>query len=133
MSVLNELAVDPETDMSLWLQLKRQLIWLIASDQLKAGEKLPSVRQLANHLGINLHTVRAAYRKLEADGLVATRHGSGTVVLKYDPIRLSQGVARVRTYTIGVLVPRLSNPFYPAFLRGVENIARQHHSLPWIY
>jgi DNA-binding LacI/PurR family transcriptional regulator len=132
MSVLNELAVDPETDMSLWLQLKRQLIWLIASDQLKAGEKLPSVRQLANHLGINLHTVRAAYRKLEADGLVATRHGSGTVVLKYDPIRLSQGVARVRTYTIGVLVPRLSNPFYPAFLQGVENIARQHHSLLFI-
>lgn len=132
MSVIEQLAIDPETDMSLWLQLKQQLTWLIASGQIQPGQKLPAVRQLASQLGINLHTVRAAYRKLEAEGMVATRHGSGTIVLQFDPFRLSQQVSRVRTHTVGVLVPRLSNPFYPAFLRGVEDVARQDHSLLFI-
>jgi DNA-binding LacI/PurR family transcriptional regulator len=118
--------------LALWLQLKQQLTWLIASGQVQPGERLPSVRQLADHLGINLHTVRAAYRKLEAEGLVATRHGSGTVVLEYDPFRIAQQVSNMRTHTVGVLVPRLSNPFYPAFLQGVEDVARENHTLLFI-
>jgi DNA-binding LacI/PurR family transcriptional regulator len=87
---------------------------------------------LANHLGINLHTVRAAYQKLEAEGLVATRHGSGTIVQEFDPFRVAQQTSGVRTHTVGVLVPRLSNPFYPAFLQGVEDIARTSHTLLFI-
>ena len=61
MSILEKLAVSPDTDLSLWLQLKQQLTWLIASGQVQPGERLPAVRHLADHLGINLHTVRAAY------------------------------------------------------------------------
>lgn len=132
MSILEKLAVNTDTDLALWLQLKQQLTWLIASGQVQPGERLPSVRRLANHLGINLHTVRAAYQKLEAEGLVATRHGSGTVVLEYDPFRVAQQTPNMRTHTIGVLVPRLSNPFYPAFLQGVEDVARENHTLLFI-
>lgn len=132
MSILEKLAVSTDTDLSLWLQLKQQLTWLIASGQIRPGEKLPSVRQLADHLGINLHTVRAAYQKLEVEGLVATRHGSGTVVLEFDLFRVAQQAPGVRTHTVGVLVPRLSNPFYPAFLQGVEDVARQNHTLLFI-
>lgn len=132
MGILGELAVNTDIDLVLWLQLKQQLTWLIASRQIQPGEKLPSVRQLAHHLGINLHTVRAAYRKLEDEGLVATRHGWGTVVLEFDPFRVAQQAPGIRTHTVGVLVPRLSNPFYPLFLQGVEDIARQNHTLLFI-
>ena len=47
---------------------------------LAPGDALPTVRQLAADLGINLNTVARAYRQLEAAGLVSTRRGRGTVV-----------------------------------------------------
>lgn len=53
---------------------------LIATGQLEAGEKLPSFRRLAEWAGVNLNTVRSVYADLEAEGLVATRHGQGTFV-----------------------------------------------------
>lgn len=132
MSILEHLTIDIDTDLALWLQLKQQLTWLIASGQIQPGEKLPPVRQLATHLGINVNTVRAAYQKLETEGLVAIRHGSGTVVLQFDPFHLAQQASPVRTHTVGILVPRLSNPFYPALLQGVEEIARKDHTLLFI-
>ncbi len=48
--------------------------------ELAPGDALPTVRQLAADLGINLNTVARAYRQLEAAGLVSTRRGRGTVV-----------------------------------------------------
>jgi DNA-binding transcriptional regulator YhcF (GntR family) len=52
----------------------------IARGDLKKGDPLPTVRQLAADLGINLNTVSRAYRSLEASGLVMTKRGRGTVV-----------------------------------------------------
>jgi len=52
----------------------------IASGELEPGESLPSVRTLAGQLRINPATVVQAYRDLESEGLVSTRHGSGTFV-----------------------------------------------------
>jgi len=132
MSILEHVAVDPDTDLDLWLQLKQQLTWLIASGQVPPGERLPSVRRMAGHLGIHVNTVRAAYQRLEAEGLAVTRHGSGTRVLPYDPLRAAQQASALRTHTVGVLVPRLSNPFYPALLQGVEEVARAGHTLLFI-
>ncbi len=132
MNVLEYLTIDANTDLTIWFQLKQQLTWLIASGQIRPGEKLPAVRQVASHLGINFNTVRAAYRRLESDGLVATRHGSGTVVLQFDPFRIAQQASALPTHTVGILVPRLSNPFYPALLQGVEDIARTDHTLLFI-
>lgn len=80
-------------------------------------------------LGINLHTVRSAYHKLEDDGLVETRQGKGTHVLSFDPGRLTQIAASQRSHTIGVIIPSWTNPFYHAFLQGVEEIAEQEQSL----
>jgi GntR family transcriptional regulator len=52
----------------------------IARSELDVGDALPTVRQLAGDLGINLNTVARAYRALEAEGLVQTRRGRGTMV-----------------------------------------------------
>jgi GntR family transcriptional regulator len=52
----------------------------IAGRDLQAGDPLPSVRQLAADLGVNLNTIATAYRELQDDGLITIRHGSGAVV-----------------------------------------------------
>ncbi|MCE9618479.1 MAG: GntR family transcriptional regulator [Planctomycetes bacterium] len=53
---------------------------LIASGQLKLGDELPPVRQLASDLGVNLNTVARAYRELETSGLAVAARGRGTRV-----------------------------------------------------
>lgn len=68
-------------------QIKAQIRGFIATNELPAGTRLPSVRQLARDLGIAAGTVAKAYQDLEAQGLLATRRGSGT--------RVADGVTRV--------------------------------------
>src|SRR4029450_1385732 len=51
----------------------------MADGELAPDDRLPPVRSLARELGVNVNTIRAAYAKLEADGLVQTRHGVGSV------------------------------------------------------
>ncbi len=61
-------------------EIYRQFRGLIASGQLGAGERLPTVRQSAGDLGVAPGTVAKAYKMLERDGIVDTRVGSGTRV-----------------------------------------------------
>jgi len=132
MTLLGKISVDLQHEATLAGQLRQQLTWLIASGQLQPGDFLPSVRQLAGHLGINVHTVRHAYSKLEDDGLAETRQGSGTRVLPYDPIRLTQFAGSLRSYTVGVILPSLANPFYHAFLGGVGSIANEDRTMLFV-
>jgi GntR family transcriptional regulator len=53
---------------------------LIARGSLLEGMTLPSVRQVAGDLGVNLNTVAFAYRQLQAEGFVTVRHGAGAVI-----------------------------------------------------
>ncbi len=61
-------------------QIADQIRGLIATGQLHAGERLPSVRQLANDLHIAPGTVARAYRALETEGMVTAKLGAGTRV-----------------------------------------------------
>jgi GntR family transcriptional regulator len=72
--------IDPRSPIPLYAQIASRVRVGIAAGELAAGEALPSVRSLAAELRINPATVVQAYRDLEADGLVATRHGAGTFV-----------------------------------------------------
>jgi DNA-binding transcriptional regulator YhcF (GntR family) len=67
-------------DLPLGAQLAWRLRVLIASGQLGAGDRLPGVRELASGTGVNVNTARSVYRRLEDDGLIASRHGLGTFV-----------------------------------------------------
>jgi len=120
MEITRQISITIPSGEPLVEQLHRQFTWLIASGQWKPGDQLPSIRQLAQQLSINMHTVRSAYQRLERDGLVFTRQGSGTRVLPLNPRRLMELAGRTRSYTIGVILPGMSNPFYHAFLQGVE-------------
>ncbi len=57
----------------------------ILKENLKAGEKLPSVRVLARELSISILTVKKAYDELENEGFIESRQGLGTFVGKEDP------------------------------------------------
>jgi DNA-binding transcriptional regulator YhcF (GntR family) len=67
-------------DLPLGAQLAWRLRVLIASGELGPGNRLPGVRELASGTGVNVNTARAVYRRLEDDGLIASRHGLGTFV-----------------------------------------------------
>jgi len=66
-------------------QLRRQLVELIGSGVLAAGERLPPLRQLAGDLGLAVGTVARTYRELEVAGLVVSRRGGGTRVAATQP------------------------------------------------
>jgi DNA-binding transcriptional regulator YhcF (GntR family) len=76
----NPFAIDPSDELPVGLQLGWRLRALIRTGELAPGERLPSVRQLAEWARVNVGTVRAVYETLEADGLVETRHGQGSFV-----------------------------------------------------
>jgi len=110
-------------------QLADQITWLIASGQLKSGEKLPTIRKLAEFLKINQHTVRAAYLKLEEKHLIQTRQGAGSIVLEFNPLIHAKNTNQSLTHTVGIIVPDLGNPFYPALINGIEDVANEHNIL----
>lgn len=72
--------IDFNSDEALYIQLRNQIIMGIAKDVLKDGESLPSVRQMANMLGVNMHTVNKAYALLRQDGYVKLDRRNGAVV-----------------------------------------------------
>ncbi len=75
-----QIRVTTSDGVPIYQQIVNQIKYLIASGRLKAGERLPPVRKLAEQLIVNPNTVARAYRELESDGAVMTRRGSGVFV-----------------------------------------------------
>ena len=127
----NRLNVDRRSRVQLSTQISRQLTWLIATGIVPTDSHLPVIAELADHLGVNGHTVRAAYQQLAADGLVSVRRGTRTKVLGYDRNRAWAGTDRHASFTIGVLVPTFSD-YYAGFLEAVSRAAAVEGWLPVI-
>ncbi|MBQ8923716.1 MAG: GntR family transcriptional regulator [Lachnospiraceae bacterium] len=72
--------IDFNSDEAIYMQLRNQIIIGIAQDEIKDGESLPSVRQLADELGVNMHTVNKAYALLREDGYLKLDRRKGAVV-----------------------------------------------------
>ncbi|MCI9072983.1 MAG: GntR family transcriptional regulator [Lachnospiraceae bacterium] len=72
--------VDFNSDEALYLQLRNQIILGIATAQFQEGDSLPSVRQLAELVGINMHTVNKAYTVLKQEGYVKVDRRKGAVI-----------------------------------------------------
>lgn len=72
--------IDFNSDEAIYMQLRNQIIMGIAQDEIKDGESLPSVRQLADELGVNMHTVNKAYALLREDGYLKLDRRKGAVV-----------------------------------------------------
>lgn len=74
------LTFDFTSDIPLYLQLRNQIVIGIAQGKLCPGEKLPTVRALAEESGINMMTVSKAYQLLKQEGYLCTDRRSGTTV-----------------------------------------------------
>jgi GntR family transcriptional regulator len=72
--------VDPHTGVPIYLQIIEQVKRSVALGVLVAGDRLPTVKQLAFDLTVNPNTVARAYRELERDGIIETNVGRGSFV-----------------------------------------------------
>lgn len=72
--------IDPRSPTPLYAQIAARLRLAVAAGELRPGETLPSVRQLAARLRVNPATVVQAYRDLEGEGFVDMKQGAGTFV-----------------------------------------------------
>ncbi len=87
--------IDFNSDEAIYIQLRNQIIIGIATERLREGETLPSVRQLADDIGINMHTVNKAYSVLKQEGFVKLDRRRGAVIsLDADKIRAIREMER---------------------------------------
>ena len=89
------LRVNRNGDVPVATQLTWQIQALIVNGRLLPGEQLPSVRKLAEVVGVNVNTVRAVYERLEGEGFVVTQHGRGSFVAENVP-QLDPGTVAAR-------------------------------------
>ena len=72
--------IDFNSDEAIYVQLVNQIILGIATSRLQEGDPLPSVRQLADTIGINMHTVNKAYSLLRQEGFVTIDRRRGAII-----------------------------------------------------
>ena len=85
--------IDFNSDEAIYIQLRNQIIMGIATSQLMVGDSLPSVRQLADHIGINMHTVNKAYSVLRQEGYIKLDRRKGAVIaIDYDQVMASRQI-----------------------------------------
>ncbi|HIU75798.1 MAG TPA: GntR family transcriptional regulator [Candidatus Pelethocola excrementipullorum] len=72
--------IDFNSNQAIYIQLRNQIILGIATSRLQEGDTLPSVRQLAQDIGINMHTVNKAYSLLRQEGLLSLDRRRGAVI-----------------------------------------------------
>ena len=72
--------IDFNSDEAIYIQLRNQIIIGIATSRFREGDMLPSVRQLADHIGINMHTVNKAYTVLRQEGYVKVDRRKGVMI-----------------------------------------------------
>ena len=72
--------IDFNSSEAIYMQLRNQIIMGIATSQLQEGDSLPSVRHLAEEIGINMHTVNKAYAVLREEGIIHLDRRRGAVI-----------------------------------------------------
>ncbi len=125
------LSVDFNSDEALYMQLRNQIIFGIATGRIREGDSLPSVRQLAEYVSINMHTVNKAYTVLREEGFVKLDRRKGAVVaLEADRKRVLEemkeeiAVAMAKAVCRGIEreeVHRLVDEVYDAFANWDES------------
>ena len=104
--------IDRQSGVPTYLQIVEQIKNLIAVGELRPGEQLPPIRQLAVDLGVNFNTVAHTYKELDRQGVIRTQRGLGSFVPdQSDQLPLAQ---RRRE----VLASILSKPFVQALSLG---------------
>lgn len=112
------ITIDERDGRPLYQQLVDEIKTLIARGELAQGTSLPPVRQVASDLGVNLNTVAFAYRRLQKEGLIRVRHGSGAVVISQtlDTNQEDRLRAQLRTALTQLVLAGLKQPEIKALI-----------------
>jgi len=100
--------VDHRSEVPIYVQLKERIRHAIATGELKPGDRLPTVREMAVELRVNANTVSRVYAELEAEGCLVTHRGKGTFVAP-EPAEQS---ARERAERLLAMVSYLTSAAY---------------------
>ena len=84
MNALESFAIDHNSGLPVWIQIKNRIAYLINDGTLAPGDKLPTVRGLASEISINYNTVNKAYLSLVSDGYLESTRGRGVFVRGLD-------------------------------------------------
>ncbi len=101
------IVIDPASPVPPYEQLRAQLVDAVASGELAAGQRLPTVRRLAADLGLAPGTVARAYRELEASRFVETRGRNGTFVAPQGDPALQQATRAATVFAEQIRTLRL--------------------------
>ena len=88
------ISIDFNSDEALYLQLRNQIIRAIVRTELQEGENLPSVRDMADEIGINMHTVNKAYALLRQEGYLQLDRRRGCRCRGYGSGKSGSGAER---------------------------------------
>ena len=83
------LQIDPHSGVPVYRQVMDQIKYYAASGALKAGDQIPSIRDLARALSVNPTTVVKAYNELQHESVIEMRHGKGAFVAQ-EAVRMTQ-------------------------------------------
>jgi len=98
-----EITLNLRSDIPIYIQIVEQVRQQVASEKLKPGDQLPTVRALASDLRINFNTVSRAYRLLDEAGIISTQQGRGTYILEMPPPEITE---RLRQESLDALARR---------------------------
>ena len=91
--IFESIHIDFNSDEAIYMQLRNQIILGIATAKIQEGDALPSVRQLAGMIGINMHTVNKAYSVLKQEGFISLDKRRGAVIaLNIDKIKTMEEI-----------------------------------------
>jgi len=90
------ISLDFGSSAPIYAQVVDQVRAQLTTGELKPGDQLPTVRQLASDLRVNFNTIARAYRLLDEAGLISTQRGRGTYLLEFDE-RKSEELLRKET------------------------------------
>ena len=104
MDAMGQFQADDNSDIPIWIQIRKRLVYLIRSGKLDENERLPSVRELSVQLGVNYNTINKVYQDLERDGFIFTRRGKGSYVAErtaYEALDIDDEVEALATDLVG--------------------------------
>lgn len=96
-----KLIIEPESKLPIYVQIEEQIHSLIAAGQLRLGDRLPPIRELAADLRVNHNTIARVYLDLNRDGVISTQRGRGTFVTGALD---EEGVPRIRQEKLRAIV-----------------------------
>ncbi|MCU0487994.1 MAG: GntR family transcriptional regulator [Anaerolineales bacterium] len=124
-----DIQIDFRSDQPIYIQIVEQIRRKVANGELRLGDQLPTVRQLATELRVNFNTVARAYRLLDEARLISTQQGRGTYIWEQPS---EETLGRLRDQELAALTQRyLAEACRLGFTPEQVSLAATEHLMAW--